>query len=145
MAKKPQPTIGEMKDSFAKGVRFRSYKNDGKGFHELNEATEVTGVLVSVRDHEITDKRTKLRKAIRVYSIRTADNELLRIGSRALLDRLFDDILDEHGGYTVENKRYVGPAMDWILNKVVRFIRGEDTKTGDGNPMGTYEIQVEED
>lgn len=124
--------------------RFRSYKNDGKGFDLLEANDEITGTFIQVRDREIRDRRTKEPKTIRVYSLMT-DRGLLKIGSRALLDGVFDDILDEHGGYTKNGEHYVGPGIDWLRNRLVRFTRGSDTKTSDGNPMGTYEIQVEED
>ena len=145
MARKAQePTAGEITAAFGEDLRFKSYKNDGSGFDELNEGTEIIGVFVSVRDHEITDTRTKARKHIRVYSIRTAEGQVLKIGSRSILDRVFDDLMDENGGYTVENKRYAGPGITYIQGRVVKFIRGEDTQTRDKNPLGTYEIQVAE-
>ena len=145
MAKKStQAGADELTKSFGEDVRFRSFKNDGKGFDDLEPGQEIVGVFVSVRDHEITDTRTKARKHIRVYSIRTADDSVKKIGSRSILDRVFDDVMDENGGYTVENKRYSGPGINWLSGRVVKFVRGEDMKTREGNPLGTYEIQVAE-
>ena len=144
MARKPQnPAEPGTGHDIEDDIKFRSYKNDGKGFAELHEGGQIMGVLVAIRDQSIRDRRTRETKTIRVYSIRS-DDGLLKLGSRALLDRVFDDIMDEHGGYQVENKRYTGPGIEWIQNRMVKFIRGEDVETGEGNPMGTYEILVEE-
>lgn len=147
MAKKQReenPSSTDLATAFGEDLRFKSYKNDGSGFDDLQPNTEIIGVFVSVRDHEITDRRTKARKPIRVYSIRSAEGQVLKIGSRSILDRVFDDLMDENGGYTVENKRYAGPGILYIQGRVVKFIRGEDTKTHENNPLGTYEIQVAE-
>jgi hypothetical protein len=146
MAKrKSNPTADELQNAFEEdGVKFRKYKNDGAGFDKLEESDEITGVLVSIRDHQITDKRTKQLKDIRVYGIRTGDGTVKKIGGRALLDRMFDDIMDENGGYDVTNRRYSGPGYDAIKDKVIKINRGEDTTTSGGDPLGTYEISIEE-
>lgn len=140
-------TPGEVGAGFTEGtesqVKYQSYKNDGKGFDELNEGQHIEGILVSIRDHEITDTRTRQRKSIRVYSIRTGEI-VLKIGGRAILDRIFDDIMDEKGGYTVETGRYKGPGYEAIRDKAIRIDRGQDTKTQQKNPMGTYEVGIEE-
>jgi len=148
MAGKKQNNVDALADAIGRNIKFRSFKNDGKGFDDLEQGEEITGILLGVRDQEIKDKRTKQLKMIRVYSIRVGDGESAitkKIGSRALLDGLFDDIMDEHGGVVVMNNRYEGPGMDFIKGKMVRFIRGENRKTADNNPMGTYEIQVEDE
>lgn len=124
--------------------KFKTYKNDGKGFSELNAGEEITGVFLGVTEMEIKDKRTKELKSIRVYRLMT-DQGLVKIGARALLDSTFDDIVEEHGGFRKEGKYYQGPGIDYLKNRLVRFVRGADTKTSEKNPMGTYEIQVEED
>jgi hypothetical protein len=140
---KPKQNPADPLSKREEDIKFRSYKNDGKGFTDLQVGAEIMGVLVSVRDQEITDRRTHERKIIRVYSIRGED-DLMKLGGRALLDRVFDDIMDEHGGYSVENKRYIGSGIEWVQNRMVKFIRGDDIKSADGNRMGTYEILVEE-
>jgi hypothetical protein len=144
LAKKPEPSLADIQKGFGTDIKFKSYKNDGKGLDELKESHEIVGVFLSVKDNEITDKRTKQRKVVRVYSIRGEDGRVMKIGSRALLDGVFDDIMDENGGFQVENNRYKGPGIDWIQNKMVKFVRGEDSKNSNGDRMGTYEIQVEE-
>ncbi len=144
MAKKRGESVDEVKDAFSSDTRFKSYKSDSAGFDELDEGGEITGILVSIRDQQLKDKRTKQLKTVRVYSIRTDEGQK-RISGRTLLDRMADDIMDEHGGYSVENNRYSGPGYDWFCNRAVKFLRGDDTRTGEGNPLGTYEILVEED
>jgi hypothetical protein len=138
------PTAGEVQKGFTSDMRFRSYKNDGKGFDEFHEGDEIVGILVSIRDHQITDRRTNLPKEIRVYSIRTDDGTVKKVGGRALLDRLVDDIMDEYGGFIVENRRYSGQGYVYIQNRAIKIVRGDDSQTHDGNPLGTYEVAIEE-
>lgn len=127
-------------------ITMRTYKNDGKGFEELAEGTAITGIFVAVKEQQITDIRTKEKKTIRVYSIRDEEkDELLKVGSRALLDGIFDDIMDEHGGVIVENGRWGGPGIEWIRNRHVIFTRGKNKKSRSGDVMGTYEIMVDDD
>jgi hypothetical protein len=145
MPKKTTSTEG-IADAFASDIRFKSYANKGKGsFAKLDEGSEIAGIFVSVRFRKIKDRRTHEPKTIRVYAIRTTDGEVQKVGSRALLDSCFDDIMDEHGGYTVEDMNFTGPGIKWITNRLVKFVRGEDTETSEGDEMGTYEILVEED
>lgn len=142
------PTAADMKAAFGADIKFRTYKNDGAGFDEFDENQEIVGVLVSIRDHTITDNRTNLPKDIRVYSIRIAleggGERVIKIGGRSILDRLFDDIMDENGGYAVDNKRYTGQGYEYIRNRLIKMSRGDDSQTAKGNPLGTYEIAVEE-
>jgi hypothetical protein len=145
MARKKGASPDELKTAFEGDVKFKSYKNDGSGFDEFAEGDEIMGVLLSIRDHAIKDKRTKLPKDIRVYSIRTADGSVKKIGGRTILDRMFDDIMDENGGYEVLNRRYSGPGYEYLQNRVVKLNRGDDSETSEGNPLGTYEVAVEED
>ena len=126
-------------------VKMRSYKAGKDNFTPLNEGEEVTGTFISLREKTIKDRRTRLPKTIHVYTLRGEDG-MLKIGSRALLDSCFDDIMDEHGGFSLgaDNKTYIGPGIEWITNRVVKFVRGDDEETVDKNPRGTYEILVEE-
>jgi len=150
MAKKNQnPKPGDVADAFrqpAEGeeVKFKSYRNDGKGFDEFNEGDEIVGILVSIRDHPITDQRSGDPKDIRVYSIRISDGTVLKIGGRTILDRMFDDIMDENGGYMVDNRRYSGKGYEYLQNRAIKMVRGDDTRTRNKNPLGTYEVMVEE-
>jgi hypothetical protein len=142
-----KPSSDNLQESFAGDTRFKSYKNTGKGdFTKLVEGEEVVGVFLSLRLRNIKDRRTKLPKQIRVYSFRGADGLIFKVGSRALLDSCFDDIMDEHGGMNLkDNVQYTGAGIDWITNRTVKIIRGTDTETTEGDDMGTYEILVEED
>ena len=148
MAKNKMDTLkDELNDGTGEGtdVKFKSYANDGKGFDELAEESDVTGIFVGVRIQEITDTRTKKRKPIRVYSLRDSEGNVHKIGSRALLDGIFDDIMDENGGAIIENNRFSGPGIDFLRSKVVKFVRGKNKRTRQGDQMGTYEIMVESD
>jgi hypothetical protein len=126
-------------------LKFKSYVNDGKGFDELPAGSEVVGVFVGVRIQIITDTRTKEKKPIRVYSLRDSEGNVHKIGSRALLDGIFDDIMDANGGCFVEANKFTGPGIEYLRNRVVKFARGANKRTRQGDPMGTYEIQVESD
>jgi hypothetical protein len=146
--RKGNPTSAEVGKAFESDAKFRTYKNDGQGFDDFEEGQEIIGVLVSMRDHQITDNRTHELKDIRVYSIRVAveggGDQTLKIGGRTILDRMFDEIMDEHGGYVIENRQYKGAGYDYLKNRLLKLNRGEDTRTAKGNPLGTYEIAVEE-
>ena len=72
-------------------------------------------------------------------------DKVLKIGGRTILDRMFDDIMDENGGFSVDNKRYSGKGYEYLQDRIVKMNRGDDTETADGNPLGTYEIAVESD
>lgn len=137
-------TSGDVAAAFADGIKFASYKNTGKGnFNKLEPGGEIAGIFVSMRYRKIKDTRTREDKVIRVYSIRTAEG-VAKVSGRALLDSCFDDVMDEHGGYTIVNNTASGSGIEWITNRPVKFLRGEDTETRQGDEMGTYEILVEE-
>ena len=159
MAKKNRSAGVSAEDAakaFGTDIKFKSYRNDGQGFDDFEEGQEIIGTLVSIRDHNITDRRTKQPKDIRVYSIRVVipkeeqveggpTDKVLKIGGRTILDRMFDDIMDENGGFSVDNKRYSGKGYEYLQDRIVKMNRGDDTETADGNPLGTYEIAVESD
>lgn len=146
MAKKTNESIGDVEQAFRKDSKFKSYKKDGTAsFDELEEGGEVTGVLIVIRNQNIIDTRSKKEKEIRVYSIKTADGSVKRISGRTLLDRCADEIMDENGGFEVENRNYKGKGYEWFINREVKFIRGDDTRTKHGDQLGTYEILVAED
>lgn len=139
-------SMGDIKNSFTRDSRFKSYKKDGtSSFDELEANGEIPGTLIAIRNQIITDNRTKKDKEIRVYSIKLADGTVKRISGRTLLDRCVDEIMDEHGGFSVESKQYWGKGFDWLINRDVIFLRGDDTKTKSGDQLGTYEVLVSED
>jgi len=127
-----------------KGKKYKTYKNEG--FVDFAEGQEIEGTLISIRDHSMMDRRKKILKDVRVYNIRLEyDDSLIRLAGRTMLDRMADDIMDENGGFEVENRRYSGKGYEWFINRSVKFIRGEDTQTNEGNQLGMYEILVEDD
>lgn len=146
MAKKTQGTGSELADELGKDIRFKSYKNEGKSdFAKIKPGDSITGVFISLRMRKIKDRRTKMPKDIRVYALRTAESGVVKIGSRALLDSCFDDIMDDHGGMELIENQFGGPGIKWITNRVITINRGDDTETSEGDEMGTYEILVEEE
>jgi hypothetical protein len=147
MAKKnPLDALQDAMATDGSEIKFKSYGADRKGFYELEENSFIAGIFIGVKDQQITDIRTHLPKIIRVYSIRSQDGNIEKVGSRALLDGLFDDAMDEHGGVTVDNNRYSGPGIDWLRGKVVKIVRGEDkVNKATKSRMGMYEFLVEED
>jgi len=106
------------------------FSRTGEGLTSFIEGEEIRGTFIHVKEVEIKDRRTKEKKIIRVYVIKLKDGNMARIGSRALLDDAYDEVIATLGG------------MDKLQNREVSFIRGEDVSTGDGNPLGTYEIIV---
>lgn len=108
----------------------KSFSRTGEGLTSFVEGEEIRGKFFHMKEVEIKDRRTKVKKTIRVYVLQLEDGTMARIGSRALLDDAFDEVVSAYGG--IEN----------LNGKDVSFIRGEDVATGDGNPLGTYEIIV---
>jgi hypothetical protein len=113
---------------------FRSFKRDSGKFYELNEGESLEGVILGIRLQFIKDKRTKQPKEIQVYKIRQEDGAIVNLAGRLLLDQQFADARDEMFGGSFDNLR----GLKVIIN------RGEDTETGEGNPMGTYELMIED-
>lgn len=130
MAKQTEKTESnpEQKRELPKGAR--SFANHGDGLTTFVEGEEIRGRFLGMREKQITDKRTREKKNIRVYSIQLQNGSVAKIGSRALLDGAFDDTVDGVGG------------LEKLIGQEVSFIRGEDKKTSGGDPMGTYEIIV---
>jgi hypothetical protein len=141
MAKKRSQT-DELSEAMESDIKMKTYKQEA--FTKFDEGDSFQGVLVSIRDHGMKDKRTKLPKEVRVYSIRLEDG-MVRISGRTILNRLIDEIMDEHGGFEVVNRNYSGLGYEFIKNRLVRFERGDNTETVDGNVLGTYEVSVEEE
>lgn len=130
MAKKK--ATDHIEENVPKG--FRSFKTDTRKFYELRQGQSIAGVFLGVRTVRIKDKRTKLPKDIQVYRIRQEDDSIESVGGRAMLDQQFHDAIDELYGGNPEAAR--GARI--IIN------RGEDKRTSDNNPMGTYELLLED-
>lgn len=112
---------------------FRSFSSDTTGFYELNEGDSIEGIFINRRKQTIKDRRTKAMKDIWVYRIRTEEG-IINLGGRALLDRQFEDALDD----------MFGGNLEALKGKRVQINRGEDGQTGDGNPIGQYELLIED-
>jgi hypothetical protein len=146
MAKKKSESVTDVAKAFESDVNFKKYGGNAE-FFKFEEGEEIRGILISLRDHELPDRRAKVKgtmKMVRVYSIRMEDGSTVKLAGRATLDRTFDDIMDENGGYAVENKRYSGVGYEWLQNRAIILNRGDDGETSDGNVLGTYEVRVEE-
>lgn len=113
---------------------FRTFASNDAGFKELNPGDSISGVFVSRRKQIIRDSRTRSPKEILVYRLRTDEDGIVNIGGRTMLDRQFEDILDD---------MFLGRLDDM---KGLRLVinRGSDSRTRDGNPIGQYEILVED-
>lgn len=146
MARKAKgSSAADVAAAFESDVKFKTYSTSE--FYKFDEGDELKGVLVSLRDHQLPDRRAKVKgttKEVRVYSIRLEDGNIIKLAGRAVLDRNFDDIMDENGGFVVENRRYSGVGYEWLQNRLVIINRGENDETHDGNELGTYEIRIEE-
>lgn len=141
MAKKGN-NPNDVAEGFAADVKFKMYKSEG--FYKFEAGDHFIGTLLSIRDVEIMDRRKKEEKIIRVYNFRAEDGTTIKLGSRAMLDRMFDDIMDENGGFAVENNRYSGKGYEYLQGRIIRLDRGEDIPTASGDDMGSYEVSVEE-
>jgi hypothetical protein len=106
----------------------RSFSRTGDGLTSFVEGETIRGTFVHVKEVSIKDKRTREPKTIRIYVIQLEDGSMARIGSRALLDDAFDEACGVVGGW------------EKLVGKDIAFIRGEDSETGDGNVLGTYQI-----
>ena len=118
----------ETKRSLPAGAKSFSRIDGSLASFEVGE--EIKGVFLGVKDKVITDRETRQPKTIRIYSIKESDNQISRIGSRALLDDAFDEAAAAFGG------------AEKLVGKTISFIRGENVETTGGNEMGTYEIVV---
>lgn len=126
MARKQTESISEtLHRELPKGAR--SFARRGEGLTPFVEGEEIKGKFVHMKTVEIKDKRTHQLKNIRVYVMELEDGTMARIGSRALLDDAFDEVISVYGQ---------------IEGKTISFIRGEDKDLEGNATMGTYEIIV---
>lgn len=114
-----------LKRELPKGAR--SFARRGEGLTPFVEGEEIKGKFIHMKNVTIKDKRTHLAKDIRVYVLELENGDMARIGSRALLDDAFDEVISVYGE---------------ITGKTLSFIRGEDKELEGNATMGTYEIIV---
>lgn len=105
----------------------RSFARRGEGLTPFVEGEEIKGKFIHMKSVEIKDKRTHQVKSIRVYVMELEDGTVARIGSRALLDDAFDEVISVYGQ---------------VEGKTISFLRGPDKDLENGATLGTYEIIV---
>lgn len=94
-------------------------------FFKMDENDHFVGAYTGVpRTMEILDKKTKLRKTVRVWDFLRSDGEVVALSGRAMLDRAMDVAIDA-----------MGTDVD---GEIFLVERDENERTGDGNPMGIY-------
>ena len=104
----------------------RSFTSNAIGFTPIEIGEEITGKFVSMRLITIPDRDTREKKQVRAYNLET-ENGPVQICSKALLDQLYDEVVD---------------AMGPLNGKDVTIRRGEDVDTVGGQSMSTWTIDV---
>lgn len=107
----------------------KTFSNTGGGLTPIEIGEEIRGKFVHMKNVDITDRETRLKKPIRVYVIDTPEGRV-SIGSKVLLDQLFDEVALAFGG------------IEKLTGKELVITRGEDVETAGGQSMGTFEISV---
>lgn len=115
----------------------RSFKADTAKFDSLAIGESLTGIFMGVKDVEITDTRTRQPKTLFVIKLR-ANDKVLRVPCAAMLMQTWEELVDEYGNGNQE------AAIRSLHGRTLTINRGLDTRTRDGNQMGTYEIIVHE-
>jgi hypothetical protein len=131
MAKKVSKPV-KFKPTVPEGRKVRkSYKADRLPFAELDEGESITGTFQGRKQITIKDRKTQNPKDIWIYKFADVDSgEGFAISGRFMLDEAFEKLAEDEGGF------------ERLEGEEVRIERGEDEKTGGGNRMGTYEIQI---
>lgn len=131
------PAPKDKESAFKKGLTsadlvdgFRSFNSKSAGLFEFVEGQTIDGTFLSRRLETITDKDTQAPKQIWVYRIATSEG-LLKLGGRTMLDRMFDDIIDEMFGGDETTMR----------GHKIQIIRGTDVKKDKKN-IGQYDIRI---
>jgi hypothetical protein len=109
----------------------KSYKAETLPFAELEEGQSVAGTFQGRKQITIRDRNTHEPKDIFIYKFMDiSSGDGFAISGRFMLDEAFEKLAEELGGF------------DRLEGEDVCINRGEDEKTGGGNRMGTYEIQI---
>jgi hypothetical protein len=133
MAQKKQTTKSDFANAFSEPAKgFRRFEK--QEFYELSANETLAGTFVSARTQTIQDRKTKTPKDIMVYRIKTDDGKIVALGGRAMLDSQFHEAVDDMF------------AGNWDAMRGRRIIieRGDDSQTGEGNRLGTYQLMVSE-
>lgn len=109
----------------------KSYRAETLPFAELDENSSISGTFQGRKEITIKDRKTQQPKDIFIYKFADMESgDGFAISGRFMLDEAFEKLAEELGGF------------DRLEGEDIRIERGEDEKTGGGNRMGTYEIQI---
>jgi len=118
----------------------KSFRPDTSKFRTLKPGETFTGIFVGAGTTEIMDRRTRLRKELFVLRIRDeASEKVEKFPCAAMMLRGWEDIADEYGGGDTD------ATIQALRGRHLSIIRGDDAKTADSNPMGTYEFVIFDD
>lgn len=132
MAKKKTEPSDSMETS--KG---RTFKPDTGKLLSLAVGEQVRGVFIGTQTITITDRRTRQPKDLFVLKLRDEEtNVIQKLPCAAMMKHAWSDIVDEYGNGDET------AAVQQLRNRVFVVSRGADTKTTDGNEMGTYEVTI---
>lgn len=115
----------------------KTFKPDTGKLLSLQVGEEVRGVFIGTQTITIKDKRTRQPKELFVLKLRDEESgEIQKLPCAAMMLHAWSDITDEYGNGDEQ------AAIQQLRNRVFIINRGADTKTTDGNQMGTYEITI---
>jgi hypothetical protein len=118
----------------------KSFRPDTSKFRTMKPGETFTGIFVSAGHTEIMDRRTKQRKSLFVLRIRDEESDRVeKFPCAAMMLRAWEDITDEYGGGDPD------ATISALRGKHISIERGDDAKTADSNPMGTYTVTVFDD
>lgn len=127
-------------DNPSQQTHVRSFKPDTSRFRTLQPGEEFTGVFVGAGHTEIRDKRTRALKTLFVLRIRDEETDKVeKFPCAAMMLRAWEDICDEYGNGDTD------ATIQQLRNRRMTISRGENMKTADSNPMGSYEFQIFEE
>jgi len=128
--------MAKQKDESGPAPTGRSFKAETGKFDSLVVGQSVSGVFMGAREQEITDTRTRQPKTLFVLKLRDENDKVLRIPCAAMLLQTWEELVDAYGNGEQTT------AIRMLHGRKMTINRGPDTRTKDGNVMGTYEIVV---